>query len=134
MMIGPQRRHPGELEAGVLALLWSGAGPLTPADIQRGLGGGLARTTVNTILSRLYDKGVVTRTRAGRAFAYAPAQEAQDASALSARRMRAELEKAGDRETVLARFVSGLGLEDERLLRALLAGADADSARDHDAG
>jgi len=123
MMIGPQRRHPGELEADVLAVLWSGGGPLTPADIQRALGGGLARTTVNTILSRLYGKGVVTRVRSGRAFAYAPAREAQDAPGLAARRMRSELEKAPDRETVLARFVSGLSPDDEHLLRALLSDA-----------
>jgi predicted transcriptional regulator len=122
MMIGPQRRHPGELEAGVLAVLWSGDGPLTPGDIQRALGGGLARTTVNTILSRLHDKGVVTRTRVGRAFAYAPAREVRDAPGLAARRMRTELERAPDRETVLARFVSGLSPDDEELLRSLLAG------------
>ena len=138
MMVGPQRRHPGELEADVLAVLWSGGGPLTPADIQRALGGGLARTTVNTILSRLHGKGVVTRTRSGRAFAYAPAREAQDAPGLAARRMRTELEKAPDRETVLARFVSGLSPGDEGLLRALLADADAgagpNEVRDADAG
>ena len=126
-MIGPQRRHPGELEAGVLAVLWSGAGPLTPGEIQRTLGGNLARTTVNTILSRLHDKGVVTRTRVGRAFAYAPAREAQDAPGLAARRMRSELEKSADRRTVLARFVSGLDLDDERLLRALLADGSGDT-------
>jgi len=125
MMVGPQRRHPGELEAGVLAVLWSGGGPLTPGDIQRALGGGLARTTVNTILSRLHDKGVVTRTRVGRAFAYAPAREAQDAPGLAARRMRSELERADDRQTVLARFVSGLSPDDGDLLRALLAESEA---------
>ncbi|WP_034092609.1 BlaI/MecI/CopY family transcriptional regulator [Streptacidiphilus albus] len=118
--IGPQRRHPGELEAGVLGVLWAGSGPLTPADVQSALGGGLARTTVATILSRLHEKGVVVRTRVGRAFAYAPAQEAQDAPGLAARRMRSELDKGADRQTVLARFVSGLSPDDEQLLRALL--------------
>jgi predicted transcriptional regulator len=119
-VIGPPRRHPGELEAEVLTVLWAGAGPLTPSDIQRALGGELARTTVNTILTRLFDKGVVVRSRVGRAFAYAPAQEVQDAPSLAARRMRSELDKEADRETVLARFVSGLSDEDERLLRGLL--------------
>ena len=122
------RRHPGELEADVLAVLWAAGGPLTPGDIQRALGGGLARTTVNTILSRLHGKGVVTRTRVGRAFAYAPAREAQDAPGLAARRMRSELERAADPGAVLARFVSGLGPDDERLLRALLARPDGAAA------
>ncbi|MFC1434979.1 BlaI/MecI/CopY family transcriptional regulator [Streptacidiphilus sp. N1-3] len=119
-MIGPQRRHPGELEAGVLAVLWAAGAPLAPAAIQHALGGDLARTTVSTILTRLHRKGVLVRTRVGRAFAYAPAQEAQDAPGLAARRMRSELEKEVDRQTVLARFVSGLSEDDERLLRGLL--------------
>ncbi|MEZ0067745.1 putative transcriptional regulator [Streptacidiphilus sp. MAP12-20] len=114
------RRHPGELESGVLTVLWGAAEPLTPVEIQRALGGGLARTTVNTILSRLHEKGMVERTRSGRAFAYAPAREARDAPGLAARRMRSELEKEQDREAVLARFVSGLSGEDEEHLRRLL--------------
>lgn len=104
----------------MLAVLWAGLGPLTPGEIQRSLGGDLARTTVNTILTRLIDKGVVVRSRVGRAFAYAPAQEAQDAPGLAARRMRTELDKESDRQTVLARFVSGLSDDDEQLLRSLL--------------
>ncbi|WP_370152802.1 BlaI/MecI/CopY family transcriptional regulator [Streptacidiphilus sp. EB129] len=131
-MIGPQRRHPGELEADVLAVLWAGGRALTPGDIQRALGGDLARTTVNTILSRLHEKGVLVRHRVGRAFSYAPAQEAQDAPGLAARRMRSELEKEADRQTVLARFVSGLSDADEQLLRSLLA--DGDGAADGAAG
>jgi predicted transcriptional regulator len=108
------------LESGVLAVLWGGSGPMTPAEIQSALGGGLARTTVNTILSRLHEKGVVERSRSGRAFAYAPAREAPDAPGLAARRMRSELERQQDREAVLARFVSGLSDEDEEHLRRLL--------------
>ena len=118
--IGPQRRHPGELEAAVLAVLWAANGALTPAGVQAALGGELARTTVTTILSRLHDKGVLVRTRVGRAFAYAPAYGAQDAPGLAGRRMRSELEQAGDREAVLTRFVSGLSEQDAELLRRLL--------------
>ena len=129
-MIGPQRRHPGELEASVLAVLWAGERALTPGDIQRAIGGDLARTTVNTILTRLFDKGVVVRTRVGRAFAYAPAQEAQDAPGLAARRMRSELEKEADRSIVLARFVSGLSEDDEQVLRALLSRDAAQDGQD----
>jgi predicted transcriptional regulator len=118
------RRPSGELEASVLAALWSADGrALTPADVQRDLGTALARTTVTTILARLYEKGSVSRTRSGRGYAYLPVQ---DSPGLAARRMRTELDKSGedDRGTVLARFVSQLGPDDERLLRELLAQAE----------
>jgi len=117
------RRPAGELEAGVLAALWAAAGPLTPGAVQLELGNGLARTTVTTILTRLHAKGVVTRERSGRGYAYAPAQ---DSHGLTARRMHAELDKDEDRGTVLARFVSDLSPEDEQLLRSLLDGSGAE--------
>ncbi|WP_369383363.1 BlaI/MecI/CopY family transcriptional regulator [Streptomyces sp. cg36] len=115
------RRPAGELEAGVLAALWAADGPLTPGEVQSALGGSLARTTVTTILTRLYEKGALTRGRSGRGFAYTPTE---DSPGLTARRMHTELAKDEDRSTVLARFVSQLSDEDERLLRALLDGGD----------
>jgi len=121
---GAARRPPGELEASVLAALWAAGGrALTPAEVQRDLGTTLARTTITTILARLHDKGSVSRTRVGRGYAYVPVQ---DSPGLAARRMRTELDKSAedDRGTVLARFVSGLGPDDEAVLRALLAEAE----------
>ncbi|MER5636644.1 BlaI/MecI/CopY family transcriptional regulator [Kitasatospora sp. NPDC002227] len=117
----PQRRSAGELESQVLAALWAAAGPLTPQEIQHALGDGLARTTVATILARLHDKGQVQRHKAGRGFAYTPTVE--DAAGLTARRMHHELGRNQDRSTVLARFVSDLSSDDERLLRSLLGEA-----------
>ena len=108
-----------ELEAAVMAALRAAEESLTPAQVQGELASGLARTTVTTILSRLHEKGAVTRTRAGRGFAYTPTE---DAPGLTARRMHSELRKEPDRGTVLARFVSQLSDEDERLLRELLDG------------
>ncbi|MGW2919132.1 BlaI/MecI/CopY family transcriptional regulator [Streptomyces angustmyceticus] len=121
-----QRRPSGELEASVLAALWAGDGPLSPAEVQSALGGRLARTTVTTILTRLHDKGAVSRSRAGRGFAYSPIQ---DSAGLTARRMRSELDKQDDRNTALARFVSQLTSEDEQLLRTLLDAADDTTQR-----
>nr|WP_174805662.1 BlaI/MecI/CopY family transcriptional regulator [Kitasatospora sp. MMS16-BH015] len=114
----PVRRHAGELESQVLATLWAAATPLTPQDVQSALGGGLARTTVATILARLHDKAQVERHKAGRGFAYTATVE--DEAGLSARRMHTELGRNHDRSTVLARFVSDLSSDDERLLRTLL--------------
>lgn len=114
-----ERRPAGELESTVLAALWAADAPLTPGQVQGALGAPLARTTVTTILTRLYEKGTVTRTRSGRGFAYTPTE---DAPGLTARRMHSELQKEEDRSTVLARFVSQLTDEDEQLLRELLDG------------
>ncbi|MGD6740593.1 BlaI/MecI/CopY family transcriptional regulator [Streptomyces sp. BH106] len=112
------RRPSGELEAKALTALWTVGRPLTPGELRTELGDGLARTTVSTILIRMYEKGIVTRSPAGRGFAYAPAS---DAPGLTARRMHAELDRGEDRTSVLARFVSNLNERDEQTLRTLLS-------------
>src|SRR6266699_975916 len=66
------RRAAGELEAGVLAVLQAVGRPLRPGEVRERVGGGLAYTTVLTILSRLHAKGVLERRKAGRAYVYAP--------------------------------------------------------------
>ncbi|MFE3034149.1 BlaI/MecI/CopY family transcriptional regulator [Streptomyces canus] len=114
-----ERRPAGELEAAVMAALWAAGIPLTPGRVQAELGSGLARTTVTTILTRLHEKGVVSRERQGRGYAYVPVQDAQG---LTARRMHTELDRDADREAVLARFVAQLSPDDEQVLRRLLDG------------
>jgi predicted transcriptional regulator len=111
------RRAAGELEAAVLAVLQAAGSPLSPAEVRDRLDGDLAYTTVVTILSRLHGKGVLDRRKAGRAFLYAPVA---DEPGLAARRMTQMLDAEPDRETVLARFVSGLSGKDEELLRRML--------------
>ncbi|MEV0904068.1 BlaI/MecI/CopY family transcriptional regulator [Streptomyces hokutonensis] len=115
------RRARGELESGVLAALYGATEPLTARQVRDGLPGDLAYTTVLTILSRLYDKGMLVRHRAGRGYAYAPAR---DEATHTAERMRSLLEHGADREAVLTRFVSELSEEDEQLLQRLLSGHD----------
>ena len=117
------RRAAGELEAAALAVLQAAGSPLTPGHVRDRLGeqpggGHLAYSTVVTILSRLYAKGVLVRSRSGRAYSYAPVA---DEPGLAARRMRGVLEAEPDREAVLARFVSGMSPADEQLLRRMLA-------------
>ncbi|WP_416977550.1 BlaI/MecI/CopY family transcriptional regulator [Streptomyces sp. T028] len=113
----PRRRRQGELEALVLSVLGEAEEPVGAGWVQERLGGDLAYTTVITILTRLLAKGVVTRERAGRSFAWTPAS---DQAGLAAHRMRRVLDAETDREAVLASFVTGLGPDDERLLRELL--------------
>jgi predicted transcriptional regulator len=111
------RRPSGALETEVLAALWAAATPLTPREVQRDLGEGLAYTTVMTALARLHEKGVVTREKQGRAYAYTPLL---DTPGIAAARMRALLDEGGDREVVLARFLGTLSDSDERTLVELL--------------
>ncbi|WP_256096378.1 BlaI/MecI/CopY family transcriptional regulator [Streptomyces sp. LUP30] len=121
----PPRRAQGELEASVLSALREADGPATAGWVQERLGGGLAYTTVITILTRLLAKGAVTRERSGRSFAWLPAS---DEAGLAAHRMRRVLDAEHDREAVLASFVTGLGPDDERLLRELLGRHPHDDA------
>jgi predicted transcriptional regulator len=111
------RRPSGNLESEVLAALWAAEGPLTPADVASAIGGELAYTTIQTILSRLYAKGAVRRDLVGRAHAYSPVL---DDAGLVASRMRAVLDKGPDQHAVLSRFVGTLSPEEERTLRDVL--------------
>ena len=111
----------------MLATLWSAHAPLTAGAVQRELGSTLAYSTVVTILSRLHAKGVLNRSPHGRAFAYTPVA---DEPGLAARRMRQVLDAESDRGRVLARFVSDLSDEDERLLRSLLTQSAPESDTD----
>ena len=111
------RRDPGTLEAEVLSALWAAESPLTPGEVQSALPGELAYTTVMTTLTRLYDKGLVVRERAGRAYVYQPVTE--EARHL-ATRMRALLETGHDRRAVFSRFVDELSPADSELLTELL--------------
>ncbi|MDX2545521.1 BlaI/MecI/CopY family transcriptional regulator [Streptomyces sp. WI04-05B] len=122
----PRRRGQGELEALVLSALREADGPATAGWVRERLGSGLAYTTVITILTRLLTKGAVTRERAGRSFAWLPVA---DQAGLAAHKMRRVLDNEGDRQAVLASFVTGLGPDDERLLRELL-GRSPDSRGD----
>ncbi len=124
------RRPWGGLEDEVLAALWAATGPVSATAVQAELGGDLAYGTITTILGRLRAKGLVVRTQVGRTYTYAPKQ---DAASHTASRMHSLLVSRGDRAEVLARFVSELSPEEERLLHAVLrdmpAGGGTPSAR-----
>ncbi|MEV8398706.1 BlaI/MecI/CopY family transcriptional regulator [Streptomyces niveus] len=122
----PRRRGQGELEAQVLAVLRQAPGPVNAGWVLDRLGGDLAYTTVMTILTRLQAKRAVTRERVGRFFEWCATS---DEAGLAALRMRRVLDAESDREAVLARFVTTLSPDDERLLRDLL-GLPEDGAED----
>jgi predicted transcriptional regulator len=90
---------------------------MSPGQVRDELGSDLAYTTVMTILTRLHEKGSVTRTRVGRAYVYTPAFEQAERAAAQ---MRELLDSGFDRTEVLAQFVGSLTRDDERTLAALL--------------
>lgn len=111
------RRGRGELESEVLAALWATEQPLTPAQVQQSLGSSLAYNTVQTILIRLLDKGLVARESVGRAHCYRPTRGQAE---LAAEQMHALLGQGPDHAAVLQRFLGTLGRTDEAVLRQLL--------------
>lgn len=116
-----KRRRHGDLEDEILAVLAAADAPLTPAAVRERLAAGLAYNTVTTVLTRLHDKGRVTRHPAGRAYAY---QAVHDRAQVTAHQMRRLLDEDNDRSAVLTRFVGTLTPQDEALLVALLRRAE----------
>jgi predicted transcriptional regulator len=113
----PARRAAGALEAEVLAALWAADGPLTAARAREAVGGELAYNTVQTILVRLYEKGLIGRVADGRRHEYFAVKGAEE---LAAEQMQALLSRGRDRQAVLQRFATSLSVEDARLLQAML--------------
>jgi len=117
VLVMADRRPMGALEGDVLDVLWRADGPVTPADVRVALDTDLAYTTVMTILSRLWQKGLAARTKQGRAFAYEAVVSESD---LAASRMRDALAGTSDRTATMSRFVDGLDKREAAALRALL--------------
>ena len=113
------RRATGELEAEVLEALWDDGGRMTPSEVGARLHveQELAYTTVMTVLTRLYEKGVLCRERRGRAWAYQPVSTREEHAA---GRMNEILHCGGDRSKALARFVDQMTPAERERLRKLL--------------
>lgn len=122
----------GPLEYEVLRALWSHSPAGVPAVLERlngrrGHGQQLAYTTVMTVLTRLYEKGLVDRTRRGRGYDYHPRYTEQGLVEHLGRR---EVDDLVDRygRIALAQFASALQDADPELLRQLRDLGDADDA------
>lgn len=111
------RRGMGELEAAVMESLWAADDGLTPREVHDVFGDGLGYTTVMTVVTRLWEKGLLVREPEGRSFRYRPTTTAADHHS---ERMRSVLAKAADRPAVLASFVSQLDDAERTLLLGLL--------------
>jgi predicted transcriptional regulator len=77
----------GPLEAEVMQIVWAADRPVTVRElleeINRGRESQLAYTTIMTVMSRLVDKGALSRTKQGRGYLYEAA--AGDAAEIAVR-------------------------------------------------
>jgi len=105
-------------------VLWDAHEPLSAGDLREalsragGTGKELAVTTVLTVLSRLENKGFVTRDRESRPHVY---RAATSRAEHMAELMHEVLGSAPDRDAVLARFVGQVSASEAEQLRKLLA-------------
>ncbi|MDK1018437.1 MAG: BlaI/MecI/CopY family transcriptional regulator [Actinomycetota bacterium] len=107
------------LESAVMEILWNASQPLTPSQVHAELKSAraIAYTTVLTAVSRLWKKGLLTRTRRGRTYTYLPREGRADSAA---RRMEELLAATRERNLTLARFIDNLSASDRRELRRFL--------------
>lgn len=112
-------RRLGDLEAAVMEVLWRGDEPLTVRQTLAALAREPepAYTTIMTVLDNLHRKGMVTRERTGRAWAYRPAQSRED---FDAQLMAEVLDSSADRGATLLRFIGRIGPEEQARLRELM--------------
>ena len=86
----------------------------------------IAYTTVMSTMDNLHRKGMVTRTRVGRAYHYLPAQTREE---YTASLLEDALADGGDRQHVLMHFVDRLDSSQLDALRRALGRAEEGAAR-----
>jgi len=111
----------GELERKVMEVLWADLNTeVTVRHVEEHLPG-YAYTTLLTVLDRLQRKGLVRRTKDGRAFRYAAMTSREE---YTAELMREALGAAVDRNAVLVRFAETVSAAEADVLREALAGLE----------
>lgn len=112
-----ERRAIGELEDQIMAYVWVTGSPATPSEVHQAVAPELAYTTVMTVLSRLWKKGMLSRQRQGRAFAY---EASLPEATHRATQMHSTLHEALDSKAVLSSFVESLTSAEAAQLRKIL--------------
>src|SRR5690349_17637434 len=117
------RHELGPLEMQLLGLFEDGQ-PASVSEIQARLeqtGSELAYTTVMTVLSRLHQKGILTRKREGRRFLYAPSRQSSDKTSGMVERIHRALFKTVRMRPLAALLEADeLSVEELRALRKLV--------------
>lgn len=117
----------GELERRVMDELWSSMGTeRTVREVAEHLPTH-AYTTVLTVLDRLERKGLVRRSRDGRAHRYAAAASREE---YTAELMHEALVGTSDRDAALVRFAETVSSEEAAVLRQALGDAEKKQPKD----
>ena len=113
----------GSLEYAAMQALWNGA-PASVKTVLARINDGrtrqaeLAYTTVMTVLSRLHEKGLLDRAKAGRGYEYTPRfDEDQLVEHLGQQEVAELLDRYGT--VALSQFAAALGEADPRTLRRI---------------
>jgi predicted transcriptional regulator len=108
----------GALELRVLEALWRRDAAVSVRELVADFPGA-AYTTLMTTLDRLYRKGVLDRTKTGRAFLYEPRYTREQLESAFAARTFESLLRGGSAEPILSYFVDEVSRHDDRLLDEL---------------
>lgn len=113
----------GELERAILNALWDNDGPMVVREIadhlEKADGKSRAYTTVMTVADRLAKKGLATRERDGRAWAYRASASREEMAARALRETLEDWAPKSDSDAVL-HFLRDVPESDMSRLRAAL--------------
>ncbi|MBW2525170.1 MAG: BlaI/MecI/CopY family transcriptional regulator [Deltaproteobacteria bacterium] len=123
----------GDLEEAAMQVLWSSAEPLAVRGVMQRLRRrpALAYTTVLTVLRRLHAKGLLARSKQGKAYVYAPAVSRERWMGLRAARELLGHDRSGPSRAVLMAFLDSAERADPKLVDRL---SELISARKRTAG
>ena len=102
----------GNLEREVMDVVWQ-TDETTVREVQAVLPRRVAYTTVMTTLDRLFKKGFVARSRAGRAFVYRARRTRQQTEAAVASGLVSGLFSGGAARPILSNLVDAVGSQDD---------------------
>jgi predicted transcriptional regulator len=112
-------REFGQLESAIMDVIWADDRPLLVREVRERLryARPVAYTTVMTVMTILYGKGVLHREKSGRAWRYWPAEAREEHDA---RLMAEVLRSGGDRRLTLGWFMQRASDEEIESLRHAL--------------
>lgn len=111
----------GELEQTIMNIIWDSKEPLRPSDVSDRLRKEYAYSTVVTILTRLYQKGILSRVKHGKVYQYYAKKSREEyANSRLKKLFKGLINNYG--ELAISQFVDSIGNnpEDLKNLRAYL--------------
>ena len=113
----------GQLEATVMACVWTAEAPVIVHDVVEAVQRDreIAYTTVMTVMDNLHSKGFLARERVGRTYVYRATRAREQ---YEAELMEEVLASSSDQSATLLRFVEQISPDALAELRSLIAGLD----------